>query len=400
MSRINELTRRLLAEGWSPEDTPPGTRQYAEHEGGWTYTAEMIRGMVWETPCGLLADGRHFLNGYMSFHGTDWRTENGNPVITCPKFPAAPCPLRDPLLQSERLSCHSDNSDVIYQCACHRTERPYTYEGSIDEAHDIVQKESKELWEIFKARHKGRVCSYQSCYGRTTKTWKAFYSPMLCPHMCCTYCDILATELDSHRGNVFYDLRRTWTEKGVGLFPDQQKSIIRKGCKLLDKTISLTICEAIVRYGRHEVEDKILTEYHAELFFDKTLKIEIINLRAARVDTRDITQDLQDIANGIEVIHAADALKAAKEQKRARRAAAKAQRIRKVEKMILTYGWEDLDVLWKRRAEKLLDDDRISELIQCHMTGQMEPVQSAMEQISIFAEDMTPAVFETEPYCA
>ena len=68
--------------------------------------------------------------------------------------------------------------------------------------------------------------------------------------------------------------------------------------------------------------------------------------------------------------------------------------------MILTYGWEDLDVLWKRRAEKLLDDDRISELIQCHMTGQMEPVQSAMEQISIFAEDMTPAVFETEPYCA
>ena len=32
--------------------------------------------------------------------------------------------------------------------------------------------------------------------------------------------------------------------------------------------------------------------------------------------------------------------------------------------MILAYGWEDLDMLWKRRAEKLLDDDRIYELNQ------------------------------------
>ena len=46
MKEVNELTRRLLAEGWQPEDTPPGTRPYADHEGGWTYTCEAIRGMV------------------------------------------------------------------------------------------------------------------------------------------------------------------------------------------------------------------------------------------------------------------------------------------------------------------------------------------------------------------
>ena len=28
MKEVNELTRRLLAEGWKPEDTPPGTLEY------------------------------------------------------------------------------------------------------------------------------------------------------------------------------------------------------------------------------------------------------------------------------------------------------------------------------------------------------------------------------------
>ena len=35
MKEINELTRRLLAEGYTPEDTPPGMREYEDYEGGW-----------------------------------------------------------------------------------------------------------------------------------------------------------------------------------------------------------------------------------------------------------------------------------------------------------------------------------------------------------------------------
>ena len=97
-------------------------------------------------------------------------------------------------------------------------------------------------------------------------------------------------------------------------------------------------------------------------------------------------QDLQDIANGIEVVHAADKMKAAKEQKRARRAAAKERRVRKVEKMILTHGWEALEDIWKHRAEKLLDDDRIDELTRRHGTGQLTPVRASMPQLSIFPE--------------
>lgn len=122
--------------------------------------------------------------------------------------------------------------------------------------------------------------------------------------------------------------------------------------KLLYKTISLTFCEAIVKCGWREVERHIKMKYHYDLFFDKTL--------------------------GIEVVYAADEMKAAKEQKRARRAAAKERKIRKDETMILPHGWDDLEAAWKRLAEKLLDDDRISELIRCHRAGQLTPTQVSM----------------------
>ena len=47
---LNELTRRLLAEGYTPEDTPPGMREYEDYEGGWTYKYQTLRDMVFETP--------------------------------------------------------------------------------------------------------------------------------------------------------------------------------------------------------------------------------------------------------------------------------------------------------------------------------------------------------------
>jgi len=65
------------------------------------------------------------------------------------------------------------------------------------------------------------------------------------------------------------------------------------------------------------------------------------------------------------------------------------RRIRKVETMILTHGWDDLETIWKRRAEKLLDDDRIDELTQRHQAGQLTPAQASMPQLSIFPGDIS-----------
>ncbi len=376
-----ELTRRLLAEGYTPEDTPPGMRAYNPYDGGWNYAIETLRAMVYETPCGLLAKGDHFTNGYMSYGGIDWRPENDNPVICCPMFTTEPCPLMQPVLRQLWIGCKS--ADIVRQCACRPTTRPYAYECSVDEVHDRIWREAERRWDLFRAAHKGRVCRLQSNYGRTAKVWHAWYDPMDCANLNCRYCDVLAKEINPKRGNVFYDLRMTWTEKGAGIFPDQRRVSIEKGCKLLEKTASLTICEAIVKYGRRRVLERVKSKYHRQLFYDPTLEIEVLNLRAARTDTRDIHQDLQDIANGIEVTHAADTLKEAKAQKRARREAAKQQRIRKVEKMILTSGWTGLDNGWKRRAEKLLDDGRIEELArQWEQSKAEKPPEE--DQINIF----------------
>ena len=123
--------------------------------------------MTFETPCGLLVQGNRFNNGYMSFMGIDWRTENDNPVACCPRFSTDFCAMRHPMLWSESLE---SRSGIVRQCACHRTDRPYTYAGSLDEAHDRVLAEADELWKLFKARHKGRVCKLQSYYDRTAKT--------------------------------------------------------------------------------------------------------------------------------------------------------------------------------------------------------------------------------------
>ena len=157
---------------------------------------------------------------------------------------------------------------------------------------------------------------------------------------------------------------------------------MEKGCKLLGSTVSLTLCEAIVKYGRGRIEDHVRSEFHHDLFFDKSLEIEVINLRAARVDKRDILQDLQDVANGIEVIHAADSLKAAKAQKRARSEAAKARRIRKAEAMVQAHGWDGLEDIWKRWVEKLLGEEQIDELLQQRQASKAAPPQDI--QLSLF----------------
>ena len=167
MKEVNELTRRLLAEGYTPEDTPPGTCEYKSYYGGWTYTSQALNQMVFETPCGLLVRGSRFTNGYLASRGVDWRPENDNPVVPCPRFASGPCSLRHPLLQTEKFCCGPD--DVIYQCDCHPTDRPYTYEGSLDEAHKQVWQESDELWKAVETAHNGRVCRHQSRYGRTSK---------------------------------------------------------------------------------------------------------------------------------------------------------------------------------------------------------------------------------------
>ena len=126
MAELNELTRRLLSEGWKPEDTPPGMDSYKEYDGGWTYSSKTMYSLVFETPCGLLVKGEHFTRGYMAWRGVNWRAENNNPVVCCPRFDLDFCAMRHPLLWGEEYRLH----EAVRQCACHLTDRPYTFEHS------------------------------------------------------------------------------------------------------------------------------------------------------------------------------------------------------------------------------------------------------------------------------
>lgn len=363
MAELNELTKRLLTEGWKPEETPPDTKEYFWFYGGWTYTTEALRAMTFETPCGLLVKGSRFGSGDMAWRGIKWQPENDNPVVCCPRFDLDFCAIQHPQLWDERSA---SRSGLTRQCACHRTARPYTYEGSLDEAHDRVWAEAEELWESFKVRHRGRVCKQHCYYDRTAKEWHILFNPITCADnygRACRYCPILGKELDTRRGNVFYDVKETRIIKGDWLFPDKEVTTIHKGYKVLDRTVSLTLCDAIVRYAKHHVIDRFLLNHHHELYFDKSLRYELINFRAQRQNTRDIMQDLADTAAGIEVVHQADAEQFRKEQKRARKAARLAQRVRSLEKLILTGDLDDLTYSQKNGLKKHLSEDRIAELM-------------------------------------
>ena len=379
MAELNELTKRLLAEGWKPEDTPPGTKEYFWFYGGWTYTQETLAALTFETPCGLLVKGSCFGNGDMAFQGISWQPENDNPVVCCPRFNLDFCPMRHPMLWS---NSYSSGSGIVRQCACHQTNRPYTYEGSLDEAHDQVWSESDELWKIFQVKHNGRVCKQHCCYDRTARKWHAGYDPTECANgygRACRYCQVLDKELDTRRGNVFYDVKETRIIKGDWLFPDKEVTTVRKGIKVLDRTVSLTLCEAIVRYAKHHIIDRFMLNHHHELYCDKSLRYELVNFRAQRQNTRDIMQDLADTAAGIEVVHQADEEKLRKEQKRARQAARQAQKVRSLEKLVLTGDLDNLTYSQRRGLEKHLSEERMAELME------QRGIRTEQMQTSLFA---------------
>ena len=283
--------------------------------------------------------------------------------------------MRHPVLWDQYLRF---GDEIVRECNCHRTDKPYTYEGSLDKARDLVNAEANLLWKAFEARHRGRICRYHCHYNRTIKKWHSYYSPLGCARdHCCQYCPVLAKELDPQRGNVFYDVKETRTIKGDWLFPDKETTIIRKGIKVLDRTASLTLCDAIIRYAKHDVIRTFLANHETEMFHDKSLRYELINFRAQRQNTRDIMQDLADTDAGIKVVHQADADKLRKEQKRARKKARLAQIARSLEKLLLTGDLEQLTHTQKRRIEKYLSEERITELME-QRSMQAEQVQTSL----------------------
>lgn len=363
---LNELTKRLFAEGYTRENYPDYVKPYFWFYGGFTYTAKHLREMVFSTPCGLLLTGEHFTNGSMSYAGVEWMPENDNPTVTCPYFNAKePCKLRHELLRGCRLLSRMGE---MVSCACHQVNEPYDYEHSFDKVLDDVEKESNQLFEVFNAQKHGHACRLQSYYDRHSKQWHMNYDPQMCATYGCSYCDVLQTELSSKRGNVYYDEIVTYTEKGKGLFPDKVVTIATKGKNLLSHQTSLTICEAIVRYAKWRIIEQKTSSYeHKErLKFrnDPAFAIQYTNFRAEIRETRDLAQDLADIGEGIEIIHASDQRKAVKAEKHERRASAREANKNKLKKRIFEVGFSGLDEIELNRFRKWFKPEEEEEIVE------------------------------------
>lgn len=251
MTELNELTKRLLAEGFTKENPPDFVRQWNDYYCGWEYSTAYQNKMVFETGCGLLVKGGHFLSGHMSYMGVEWMPENNNPVVRCP-YDKVNCEKNHELLRS------SISLGYLVQCRCRQTDKSFEYEKSIDKVHKDIAAEKDRLFEEFKAQKKGRVCQFSCRFDEKTKKWEQHYDPAtICVTKKCTYCSILGRELSTKKGNVFYDTKVTVADTTPGLFNQGDITTVTKGMRFLDKNISIDICKIIVEKYPEAIIKKI-----------------------------------------------------------------------------------------------------------------------------------------------
>ena len=90
----NQLTRDLYAAGYTRENHPSFV--YWSDWQNFGYLFEALLKFTWETPCGLLVDGKSDLGRGLaccdaSFQGIDYCPENDNPLLRCP-YERKDCP--------------------------------------------------------------------------------------------------------------------------------------------------------------------------------------------------------------------------------------------------------------------------------------------------------------------
>lgn len=354
---INKISQELLAQGWTKDQTPEGFRPWNDFYGGWEYSRSTYSKFTFKTPCGLLSKGTHII-GDMAYMGVNWMVENDNAIINCPYFDLRECPKRHPLLQGKTLYNYVSRCGNYKHCSVCQTSEPWQYEKSLEKVLDDNQAEEDALWDEFSERHHGRVCRYQSWFNMSEKTWNIAYDPRRCVQYGCRFCSVLGKELSEKKATVYFDLKKSWIEKGDGFMPDETRIIVTKGIKLLRG--SETICESVVKVCKAEIQRKEELNNHSFIFFNGGT-VEVLNLRVDRTPKRDLLQDLQDIAAGMSVVHQSDLDAAKKPKKRENRIASEQRRQDRFMKMIRTSGIDGLSSADRRRAYKHLSEAQIKQ---------------------------------------
>lgn len=187
MKEYNELTKRLLAEGYTAENHPNYVRigisgynrenPLDNFNGGFMYIRMYAEKIVYKTGCGKFIMGKSTLSN-MSCMGVEWSHENNNPVHRCP-YDKPECESNDSRLHGMR----GGGLCIQCWCVCHRTDEPYNYENSIEKAEQERMEEKEKKYMEYCETHNGRVCrnhmfthacQCNSCGARTKnyRTWE------------------------------------------------------------------------------------------------------------------------------------------------------------------------------------------------------------------------------------
>ena len=237
--RYNELTKRLLNEGYTAEHYPDYVtiqdwkKDLDNFYGGFSYQPWWIYKQTFRTPCGLQVQGLHAMSS-MSFRGLDWTYENDLACIHCP-YKRTDCEKRHPYLR--------EGSGVLKDwCNVHLTGEPYSYEGSVEELRKIREDEIHQQKLSFILQKNGRACEKLMRYDPSEDCWKMEYDPADCARFRCSgFCPMKGRELEQKRGNVFYDLKitgRDYSKDGT-LFEGERFTRITKGIRALAYPVSL-----------------------------------------------------------------------------------------------------------------------------------------------------------------
>lgn len=387
--KYNLLTLQLLTEGYSKDRYPDfvqidssklgGNNPLRNLGGGFIYKKDYLTRLVYQTPCGLLVRGGDTINN-MSYMGVDWQAENNNPVINCPyRSGTFHCEKQHPLLKDQEIC---SGRSVLQFCACHRTEKAFVYEQSLEKVTDRMREEREEKYLNFVAARGGRVCRNHAFYDEKTGEWKLYYDPETCVHMCTShYCPILGRELNRKKANVYYDLYKSGVyEKGF-IYHEWQK--VEKGIRYFDKKVSVDICEAFVKLKAKVILQKYRWNHSMEYMADSSLKVEVRNIRVESRPSRDLEQDLLDIQEGRFVSWAPDDEKQKAAEKRERRQKNLEKRIRSLEAKVRKFGYENLDAGDKIRVDKHLAFERLEEL-EAERQGDLE--KPVLVQMSLLDE--------------
>lgn len=356
---LNLLTQELLLGGYSEEDYPDyvqipsgfyGKKLSDNAYGGFEFKRDYLAKQYYQTGCGLYVTERNCISE-MWYMNVNWCFENDNVLIHCP-YHKKHCHLNNPLL--------SGMEPAFCFCSCHMAVK-YEYGNSVEKLLKEQDQEKEERYEQFNAEHQGRICRNHMYYEPGRRKWSFRYDPLKCVKCDSTYCPVRLRPLAEEKGNVFYDVRVSTVRRDGSFFDGEPLVHVIKGKKLWEKRVSMDICRtaAASASARQNIfRREWWNGYSMQKLYDPDLKVEIINIRAERRECRDLDQDLEDIRNGILIIHESDLIEARKEKKRERKRKRKELLERRIEKK----GYESLDKAKRRQAEKQIGKERIKEL--------------------------------------